>query len=73
MLLALLFILGIVIGGLVTAFIFIQVSVGTLRIDRSDPNDVPYLFLELSTSPNEVGKKKYVMLKVSTENYLSQN
>lgn len=72
MLFALLFILGIVIGGLVTAVIFVQVSVGTLRIDRSDPNDVPYLFLELSTTPNAVGKKKYVMLRVSNDNYISQ-
>lgn len=69
----LLFIIGVIVGGVVTAIIFLKVSVGWLRIDRSDPNDNPYLFLELSKNVDDVGKKKYVMLGVKNENFLSQN
>lgn len=46
-------------------------SVGTLRIDTSDP-DGPYLFLELHTPISEVMRHKQVTMNVSTENYISQ-
>ena len=45
--------------------------IGTLRIDSSDP-DGPYLFLELATDPNIIKKEKYVLLKVDTRSYISQ-
>lgn len=47
-------------------------SVGTLRIDTSDP-DGPYLFLELHIPVNEVVKQKQVTLDVNTQSYISQN
>lgn len=46
--------------------------VGTLRIDQSDPNDSPYLFLEMSEDPRRLLNKKRVNLKVNTQNYISQ-
>lgn len=46
-------------------------SIGTLRVDSSDP-DGPYLFLELETDPNVIKKEKYVTLKVNTKSYISQ-
>lgn len=46
-------------------------SVGTLRIDNSDP-DGPYLFLELSTNIPSFSKKKQVTLNVLDESYLPQ-
>ena len=46
--------------------------IGTLRIDQSDPDDNPYLFLELETSPDVLKQRKTVMLKVNVENYISQ-
>jgi hypothetical protein len=46
--------------------------VGTLRIDNSDPEDGPYLFLELSTDPKVLMKEKEVLLKVDTKSYLTQ-
>lgn len=46
-------------------------SVGTLRIDTSDP-DGPYMFLELHTDLQGVIGKKQVILDVSTQNYISQ-
>lgn len=45
--------------------------IGTLRLDRSD--ETPYLFLEIEDSGMEqILKKKYVVLKVSLENYISR-
>ena len=39
--------IGIVIGAVVTAYVFCRNFVGTLRVDQSDPTDAPYLFLEI--------------------------
>ena len=48
-------------------------SVGHLRIDRSEPDEPPRPFLELHGSTIEsISQKKYVMLKVVNENYLSR-
>lgn len=46
--------------------------VGTLRIDSSDPEDAPYMFLELNRGTGDVSRRKVVTLKVSTESYLSR-
>ena len=46
--------------------------VGTLRIDSSDPDDGPYMFLELNSRTGDVSRRKVVTLKVSTESYLSR-
>lgn len=62
----------IIIDAVFDKYIFNDKPVGTLRIDRSDPDDSPYLFLELSTDPRELMKKDVVTLKVSTENYITQ-
>lgn len=79
-----LLILGLVIGILIGGFIGCIVTrnamikrslkslVGTLRVDTSDPDDNPYMFLELSKDVTDVTSKKSVLLKVSTENYISQ-
>lgn len=47
---------------------------GTLRIDRSDPEDSPYLFLELEKDCNVevIAKRKYVKFEVRDESYISQ-
>ena len=38
---------GILIGLLVSRFIFKDKPIGSLRVDQSDPDSDPYLFLEL--------------------------
>ncbi len=63
---------GFAIGCIVTMLIFRAFIVGVLRVDTSDPYDQPYMFLELSKSADAVTSKKYVILKVSTKNYISQ-
>lgn len=47
--------------------------VGTLRIDNSDPDEPPYLFLELKkeSNPNNFKNKKYVTFDVNAKNYIS--
>ena len=79
-----LIILGVVVGILVGGFVGCIITrnamikksldslVGTLRVDTSDPDDNPYMFLELSKNVTDVTSKKSVLLKVSTENYISQ-
>lgn len=46
---------------------------GKLRIDRSDPSENPYLFLEATMSVSDISHKKYVIFQVSNENFISQN
>ena len=41
------FIVGAFVGSVLTVFMTRKRPIGTLRIDRSDPNDQPYMFLEL--------------------------
>jgi hypothetical protein len=66
--------LGVMIGAAFT-FVICHIPkrrIGTLRVDQSDPNDEPYLFLELSVPVDVVKQQKRVMLDVNVENYLSQ-
>lgn len=45
-------------------------TVGSLRIDTSIPDDEPYLFLELDKELSRIGNKKCVVLKVNKNDYL---
>ena len=63
---------GVLISLLIFALVLKKRSVGTLRVDRSDPDDGPYMFLELSKGVGDISNKKYVVLKVDTKNYISQ-
>jgi hypothetical protein len=66
----LMFAIGVLIGCVLTAIIFWIKSVGSLRIDTSDPDDEPYLFLELSKSIDVVCRKRHIMLKVNTKSFV---
>ena len=49
-------------------------TIGTLRMDRSDPNEAPYLFLELNRDGmREIEKRKIVSFKVDLKNYGARN
>ena len=72
MLEVLLVLLGFVFG-IVSFLIYLIVrSVGTLRVDQSDPTEQPYLFLELDKPVETVINKKYVIFRVSQKNFISQ-
>lgn len=44
---------------------------GYIRIDRSDPDEPPMLFLESRINIYELSKKKYVIYEVKIKNYIS--
>ena len=73
MLEVLLFLLGFM-AGIVSFLVYLIVrSVGTLRVDQSDPTEQPYLFLELDKSVETVTNKKYVLFRVIKKNFISQD
>ena len=72
----------VVVLGLVCLFIGMVIGkvqmkakhIGTLRIDRSQPDEPPLLFLdELNCYPEDIAKKNYVTLKVLAKNFISEN
>ena len=66
----LLVLLGFV-GGMVFFLICLAArSIGTLRVDQSDPTESPYLFLELDKPVENVVKDKYVIFRVSKKNFI---
>lgn len=65
--------IGVLIGAVVVAYAFFKNFVGTLRVDQSDPTDAPYLFLEIEKGVGDISRKKYVLLRVSTESYIPHN
>lgn len=65
-------IIGILIGIIASRFIFRERPVGSLRVDESDPDSGPYLFLELDRSgAAAIYKQRYVRLRVELKNYIS--
>ena len=69
----LLVLLGFV-GGMVFFLIYLAArSIGTLRVDQSDPTEQPYLFLELDKPVESVINEKYVLFRVNKKNFISQN
>ena len=69
--LVIILVIGIMVGSIITRIIIRPLDIGTLRIDTSDP-DGPFMFLEMSKDVDTVESKKYVVLKVNLENYISQ-
>lgn len=43
---------------------------GWLRIDRSNPDEEPYLFAEIKKGVGDISKMKYVTFEVKDESYL---
>ena len=63
------FCMGAFLGFILTKLIFKSSLVGSLRIDTSDPDDGPYLFLELSKEIDDIRDRKQINLKVSNQSY----
>lgn len=62
--------IGIIIGCIISKIVCRDKPVGTLRVDISDPDDGPYLFLELSKGVDVIRRKRNVVLKVNTTSYI---
>lgn len=72
LILGLIFIAGVIAGVGGAILVLLKTKGGTLRIDRSDPDSEPYMFLELTESLPSVMRKKYVVFRVNLENYISR-
>lgn len=71
--LVIIFIAGVVVGCLITFCLVITAKTdGWLHIDRSDQDDIPYMFLELKKDQSSLYKRKYARFKVKTKNYIPQ-
>lgn len=64
---------GALVGFVIAKILSRPKPIGFLRIDESDPDDGPYLFLELSpdSTPRVIKTKKYVTMAVKVENFIS--
>ncbi len=67
-----LFFVGVSLGVSIASIIFRSHFIGYLRIDNSDPEDGPYMFLELSKRIEDISLKNYAVLKVKLENFIPQ-
>jgi hypothetical protein len=63
-------VLGVLIGLALGKFIFKPKIAGNLRVDRSEPNEPPLMFLECTNALYL--KNKYITLEVVEKNYISQ-
>lgn len=66
--------IGVVIGFISACIGVLSLKVGTLQIDRSDPDEPPYPFLRINrdSSIDALSRRKYVLLEVKNENFISQ-
>ena len=63
---------GILIGLLVSKFVFKDKPIGSLRVDKSDPDSEPYLFLELDAGGmSDIYKKQSERIREKIKNYIS--
>lgn len=62
---------GGILVGVITAAVFFHVrTIGSLRVDRSDPSEPPYLFLEVEKNPDTLEHGRLVVLRVKRENLI---
>lgn len=64
------FLVGCIVGFIVHKLFMDKTSVGFLRVDRSEPEEGPYLFLELHRGMEDILDKEYVRLKVKKEDLI---
>lgn len=62
---------GVLIGVAATAVYFYAKTIGSLRVDHSDPSEPPYLFLEVEKNPDALEHGRIVVLRVRRENLIS--
>lgn len=59
------FVVGTIVGIITTSMFLKKEPIGTIRVDNSDPDSQPYLFLELYNGKwNRLQQDKFITLKV---------
>ena len=71
-LLVILLLVGVAMGIIGTLVYVSKARIGYIRVDRSIPEEPPYLFLELTKPISDFQNKKYVVCRINVENYISQ-
>ena len=67
-------VIGVLFGFIFAVLLQKRKKIGTLRMDQSDPNEAPYLFLELDPDGmKKINRFKTVVLRVRLENYIPRN
>ena len=64
--------IGFAIGFISACIGMLRLKIGVLQIDRSDPSEPPYAFLRAHKPIEEISRRKYVLLEVKNENFISQ-
>ncbi len=64
-------VLGFLVGVTASAVLFHAKTIGSLRVDHSDPSEPPYLFLEVEKNPDALENGRIVLLRVRKENLIS--
>ena len=62
---------GILVDVAASAVYFRARTIGLLRVDRSDPSEPPYLFLEVEKNPDALQHGRLVVLRIRKENLIS--
>ncbi len=62
---------GILVGVAASSVYFRARTIGSLRVDRSDPSEPPYLFLEVQKNPDALQHGRLVVLRIRKENLIS--
>lgn len=64
--------IGGILAGIAASAVYFRVrTIGSLRVDRSDPSEPPYLFLEMEKNPDALRHGRLVVLRVRKENLIS--
>ena len=67
-------VIGVLFGFIFAVLLQKRKKIGALRMDQSDPNEAPYLFLELDPDGmRKINRFKTVALRVRLENYIPRN
>ena len=67
-------VIGVLFGFIFAVLLQKRKKIGALRMDRSDPNEAPYLFRELDPDGmRKINRFKTVVLRVKLENYIPRN
>lgn len=66
-------VIGILVGFVWRALVKREPIIGTIHVNKVEPDEPPYMFLELHRGIEDVITKKTVNLKVDTKDYTSHN
>lgn len=64
--------LGGLVGFLLAAIVLVERADGTIKVDASDPDEDPYVFLELNEYPTFMKRRNFVIFRVDPNDYVTR-